>query len=400
MISVYRPEEEVFSPETIASFEAMPVTNDHPPDGVDISNIRALQKGHVHNVRRGTGEESDLLLADLIITDPVLIDLILDGKREISCGYTYELCEENGQYIQRKIRGNHVAVVDAGRAGARVSIRDKKPKEPERRTKTMKKSLSKILARMAKDGDIETVAEIIEEMIEPEGAETPAEAVAEVVAEAAETVAEDPAAVVETPEGATIVVDESTLADIVSRLDRLIELLTPGPASDENPMEEIAEVVEEAIEAATAGEGGDPSTAFGMTEEAIGVTPEVLEPEDVAEIVEEILEPVTMETLSEVLDPLGDECEEEEEQEVLSTGDALRVALKAVRPALARMPRKTRARVCADIAARLRRPAGRRVTDAGVYAAIAAKKRRPYRGNPADLGKRIMASRNINCRRG
>ena len=430
-VPVYRPEEEVFSPETIASFEAMPVTNDHPPDGVDISNIRALQKGHVHNVRRGSGEESDLLLADLIITDPVLIDLILDGKREISCGYTYELCEENGQYIQRKIRGNHVAVVDAGRAGARVSIRDHKcgtagtvllsrqslgqekpspypaptihPTYPkfERRTKTMKKSLSKILARMAKDGDIETVAEIIEEMIEPEGAaEAAAAAVAEEVAEAAETIAEDPAAVVETPEGATIVVDESTLADIVSRLDRLIELLTPGPASDENPMEEIAEVVEEAIEAATAGEGGDPSTAFGMTEEAIGVTPEVLEPEDVAEIVEEILEPVTMETLSEVLDPLGDECEEEEEQEVLSTGDALRVALKAVRPALARMPRKTRARVCADIAARLRRPTGRRVTDAGVYAAIAAKKRRPYRGNPADLGKRIMASRNINCRRG
>ena len=44
----------------------------------------------------------------------------------------------------------------------------------------MKKSLSKILARMAKDGDIETVAEIIEEMIEPE---TPAEAAAEEIAE-------------------------------------------------------------------------------------------------------------------------------------------------------------------------------------------------------------------------
>ncbi len=393
-VPVYRPEEEVFSPETIASFEAMPVTNDHPPDGVDISNIRALQKGHVHNVRRGTGEESDLLLADLIITDPVLIDLILDGKREISCGYTYELCEENGQYIQRKIRGNHVAVVDAGRAGARVSIRDKKPKEPERRTKTMKKSLSKILARMAKDGDIETVAEIIEEMIEPEGAETPAET-DEDVTETTAPVIEDPAAVVETPEGATIVVDESTLADIVSRLDRLIELLTPGPVYDDDPVEEIAEAVEEAIEAATAEEGGDPSTTLGMTTE----NPEVLEPEDVAEIVEEILEPVSMEALSEVLDPLGDECEEEEEQEVLATSDALRVALKAVRPALAKMPKKQRARVCADIAARLRKPAGRRGTDAGVYASIAAKKRRPYRGNPADLGKRIMASRNINCRR-
>ena len=389
-IPVYRPPDEVFSPETIASFEGMPVTNDHPPDGVDIGNIRALQKGHAHNVRRGSGEESDLLLADLIITDPVLIDLIMEGKREISCGYTYELCEENGKYIQRKIRGNHVAVVDAGRAGARVSIKDEKP---ERRTRLMKKSLSKILARMAKDGDIETVAEIIEEMIEPENNETPAET-DEDMTETTEPVIEDPAAVVETPEGATIVVDESTLADIVSRLDRLIELLTPGPIYDDDPVEEITEAVEEAIEAVIAEEGGDPSTSLGMTQ---GET-DVLEPEDVAEIVEEILEPVPMEALSEVLDPLGDECKEEE-QEVLSTGDALRVALKAVRPALAKMPKKQRMRVCADIAARLRKPAGRLGTDAGVYAAIAARQRKPVRGNPADLGKRIMAKRNVNCRK-
>ena len=391
-IQVYRPPEEVFSPETIASFEGMPVTNDHPPDGVDIGNIRALQKGHAHNVRRGSGEESDLLLADLIITDPVLIDLIMDGKREISCGYTYELCEEKGQYIQRKIRGNHVAVVDAGRAGSRVSIKDERP---ERRTRSMKKSLSKILARMAKDGDIETVAEIIEEMIEPENRETPAETDEE-VAGGAEAVIEAPTAVVETPEGATIVVDESTLADIVTRLDKLIELLSPGPMYDDDPAEEVAEAVEEAIEAVIAEEGGDPSTALGMTQ---GET-DVLEPEDVAEIVEEILEPVPMEALSEVLDPLGDECGEEEEQEVLSTGDALRVALKAVRPALARMPRKQRMRVCADIAARLRRaPAGRRGTDAGVYAALAARQRKVARGSSAELGKRIMAKRNVNCKR-
>ena len=57
LIPVIRPEEEVFSKETIASFEGMPVTNDHPPDGVDIGNIKALQKGHAHNVRRGSGEE-------------------------------------------------------------------------------------------------------------------------------------------------------------------------------------------------------------------------------------------------------------------------------------------------------------------------------------------------------
>ena len=83
----------------------------------------------------------------------------------------------------------------------------------------MKKSLSKILARMAKDGDIETVTEIIEEMIEPENAETEAAEVVEEAAEAAAEVAENPAAVVETPEGTTIVVDEDTLGGIISRLD-------------------------------------------------------------------------------------------------------------------------------------------------------------------------------------
>ena len=389
-IEVLRPESEVFSQETLASFEGMPVTNDHPPDGVDIGNIRALQKGHAHNVRRGTGEESDLLLADLIITDPVLIDLIMDGKREISCGYTYELCEENGQYIQRKIRGNHVAVVDAGRAGPRVFIKDHKPNEPERRTRIMKKSLSKILARMAKDGDIETVAEIIEEMIEPEGtAETEAVAVTEEVAEAVETVAAEPAAVVETPEGATIVVDEDTLGGIISRLDQIIQILTPV-AVDDDPVEGIAEAVEEAIEAAAAAE-----------EEAILPDEDLTEgimPEDVAEIVEEILEPAAAEAVSEVLDPLEDECDPED-QEVISTNDALRNALNHYKHKLARMPAKKRRRVCADIAARLGRPAGRRATDTGAYAAMAARQRKPAAGNPADLGKRIMASRNVNMRK-
>ena len=51
----------------------------------------------------------------------------------------------------------------------------------------MKKSLSKVLARMAKDGDIETVAEIIEEMIDPaetEGETAPAVSESTVVVEA------------------------------------------------------------------------------------------------------------------------------------------------------------------------------------------------------------------------
>ena len=369
-VPVIRTEEEVFSEATIASFEGMPVTNDHPPDGVDVFNIRALQKGHAHNVRRGSGEESDLLLADLIITDPGLITAILEeGKREISCGYTYELCEENGQYIQRKIRGNHVAVVDAGRAGARVSIRDHKAIEKKGDTH-MKKSLSKVLARMAKDGDIETVAEFIEEMIEPETepVEAAAEAVAEAVAEAAEP-EETPA--VENAE-TVIAIDEASLTDILSRLDQIIALLTPA-AADDIP-EEIAEAVEEALEAS---EAADPMA------------------EEVSAAMEEILEPVA----SVILEEEGD-GEEDPLPETLRTDDALRAALAAVRPVLVRMPKKARRKMAGDIAARLRRTraSGRGTTGTDAYAALASARRRTAPAS-ADLGRRIMEKRNVNYKK-
>ena len=370
LIPVYRPEEEVFSPSTMASFEGMPVTNDHPPDGVDVSNIRALQKGHAHNVRRGSGEESDLLLADLIITDPALITAILEeGKREISCGYTYELCMENGQYIQRKIRGNHVAVVDAGRAGSRVSIKDQKP-VIERRKSIMKKSLSKVLARMAKDGDIETVAEIIEEMIDP--AETESETAPEagestVVVEApAEEPAEEPQ-----EETKNIIIDEGGLTGVLERLDRIIALLEAGgmnSATDEDAEEAVSEALEQA-----ALETEDPAT------------------EEIAAVMEEILDPVASVIL-----------EEEEENplpETLQTGDALRAALTAVKPVLARMPGGMRKKVAGDIAARLRRAGDNRTEKSGVYAALASAQRRTAPVS-ADLGRRIMEKRNASYKEG
>ena len=390
-IQVYRPEEEVFAPETIASFEAVPVTNDHPRDGVDLDNIRRLQAGHAQNVRRGSGEEADLLLADLVITDERLIEAILGGKREISCGYTYELAEENGRYIQRKIRGNHIAVVDAGRAGARVSIKDhmgskgKAPGAPfpvqdnqtfERRKGFMKKGLGKILARMAKDGDVETVAEFIEEMI---GESVPAEEAgtqnAGIGSGFAEENAETPV-IVEAPEAKEVILDEESATGIIERLDRIIELLSPVPAGDEEPgnegsmAEEIAEVVEEVVEAAETDEDATESEAG-----------------EVAEMVENILATEISTTLEE------DEEEECETPEEAATQDALRAALTAVRPALSRMTRKQRQQVCADIAGRLY--SKRKGSDRNTYAALSrASRRRP--AHPMDLGKRIMAARNAN----
>ena len=236
----------------------------------------------------------------------------------------------------------------------------------------MKKSLSKILARMAKDGDIETVAEIIEEMIEPEAA---AEQTAEEVAEAVAEVAEDPAAVVETPEGATIVVDEAALGEVISRLDQIIALLTPA-AQDDDPVEEIVEAVEEAVEAAAAAEtAAEPGLA-----------------EEVAGIVEEILDPDAQEALSALSAAGGDECGERE-PEVISTGDALRAALIPMRPALAVMPKRQKARVCAEIQAILRG----KPKHAAYNGMVGAADRRPARGVVGpELGRRIMAKRNPN----
>jgi len=371
LITVYRPPEEVFAPAAIASFEGMPVTNDHPPDGVDAGNIRALQKGHAHNVRRGSGEESDLLLADLIITDPALISAILEeGKREISCGYTYELCSENGKYIQRQIRGNHVAVVDAGRAGSRVCIRDRKP-TIERRQNLMKKSLSKALARIARDGDIETVAEIIEEMIDPGTAPETETTEAAGSSETAGTAAVESAegsVVVETPSGTSVAVDESSLEEVLSRLDRIVTLLEAfGP------------------------ERSGSDAGEGETEEACPREAEDDPLESgIAEAMEEILDPVMSAVLEEETgEPLP---------ETLKTGDAVRAALSAIRPVLAAMPERQRRRVSADMAGRLRRSLDRRPdSDPDIYAALASAGRRTADVS-ADLGRRIMEKRNANYR--
>lgn len=126
LVNVYRSPNEVFSAATLASFEGKPVTNGHPDVDVTPDNYQKFSRGHVQHVRIGRGDDSDKILADLYITDPDLIDDIRNnGKREVSAGYYAEDSEDSsGRICQTKIRGNHVAVVDEGRAGHSVAIRD------------------------------------------------------------------------------------------------------------------------------------------------------------------------------------------------------------------------------------------------------------------------------------
>lgn len=131
IVDVNRKEDDVFDAATLASFEGMAVTDGHPDEDVNMNNWGIYAKGHVQNVHRGKGEDSDKIVADLFITDNVLADKIRNKlKREVSSGYQcmYAMDEE-GSIQQKNIRGNHVAVVDAGRAGPSVAIKDSLPEE-------------------------------------------------------------------------------------------------------------------------------------------------------------------------------------------------------------------------------------------------------------------------------
>ena len=57
---------------------------------VNPSNWRENAHGHATNIRRGTGEQSDLLLADLVVKSSEAIRAIYQGVDQISCGYDAE----------------------------------------------------------------------------------------------------------------------------------------------------------------------------------------------------------------------------------------------------------------------------------------------------------------------
>lgn len=123
---VYRGEDQLFAPETIGSFMGAAVVDEHPDEDVTPENWKDLSYGFsTTNVRRGEGEDKDILLADLIITDEDLIKEILDGKREVSCGYDADYEQTgDGEGKQLNIIGNHIALVEKGRCGPRCAIGD------------------------------------------------------------------------------------------------------------------------------------------------------------------------------------------------------------------------------------------------------------------------------------
>lgn len=141
MVRVYRPEEEVFKDEAMASFAHIPVTNDHPPVPVTSKNWKEFSVGITGD---SVARDKGFVRVPMMLLDQDTIDQVNAGKKELSCGYSSNvefvdgISPEGEPYdaIMRDIRGNHLAIVQNGRAGGDCRIGDSgnKSKSPSTAT--------------------------------------------------------------------------------------------------------------------------------------------------------------------------------------------------------------------------------------------------------------------------
>lgn len=125
-----RPPEEVFDHASLDTLAEIPVTNNHPPQMLSSKNTRKYAVGYTS---KDVEPDSIFVKVGMTVTDQETIDQIFNEekpKRQTSCGYTVELDESPGEWegiaydvVQRNIVYNHLAVVEAGRAGPNVGLK-------------------------------------------------------------------------------------------------------------------------------------------------------------------------------------------------------------------------------------------------------------------------------------
>lgn len=124
--NVLRSEEELSKPETIKSFELVPLINEHFVLGelgtdTDDKPIDGIVGESIYF-------EAPYLKSNIKVFGKHIKKLIEIGKIELSAGYSckYIPVENNPDYdfIQIDIRANHLALVEAGRNGSDVAVQD------------------------------------------------------------------------------------------------------------------------------------------------------------------------------------------------------------------------------------------------------------------------------------
>lgn len=168
----YRPDEEAFGADSVASFDSVPLTNNHPSSGLlDAGNTREFQVGTVSAPTR----DGDKVRARILVTDAGAIQDLQAGKAELSCGYVCDLeftpGEANGRRydaVQRNVRGNHVALVQHGRAGPDVRVRmdtsdmEVVPSPAETKTMTIKIKLDGVEYEVANESAAQAITKQVE----------------------------------------------------------------------------------------------------------------------------------------------------------------------------------------------------------------------------------------------
>ena len=129
MFNVYRPRDEVLKEESLSTYANAPITDDHPNTFVTVDNATELIKGSVASYETYNKDGIDYIKAQIVVTDKELINKVINGKMELSAGYSQNLVKEKGEfegvtydYIQTNIKINHVALVDSARCGQECKL--------------------------------------------------------------------------------------------------------------------------------------------------------------------------------------------------------------------------------------------------------------------------------------
>ena len=129
LYNVYRPADEI--EKAASTFDGLPLLLQHHLESAD----EPQKEFRVGSISRPVWNKP-YLDCDLHITDGAAIDAIEHGDfKEISAAYLYDPVLERGTFdgddyeiVMRNLRGNHVALVEKGRAGADVVVADSAPR--------------------------------------------------------------------------------------------------------------------------------------------------------------------------------------------------------------------------------------------------------------------------------
>lgn len=126
----FRPEDETFRDDSLASLPAAPITVLHPKKMVDASTWGDSAVGHPVGAARRDGS---FVVVPIVVQDADAVKGINDGRlHDVSAGYSCRIDWTPGEFngerydgIQRDVRYNHLALGPKGwgRAGTDVSLR-------------------------------------------------------------------------------------------------------------------------------------------------------------------------------------------------------------------------------------------------------------------------------------